>query len=190
MFRTWDMQFGDASLYVLDILDAQRLLLLGRERRQLWWVAVDGVSRFARKNSNMHCFLFFLCDTDWSIVYVVSGVVCCFLFITGICWMLTHCCRQRPKTRSRSKPQKYSLLETQEHDPTSSECSGSFEWREYYGILLLFIFQWHVPVCYPTAKPIRTFYLRPRQSRMESVDRMACWRMGRQSMRPLDLAVG
>lgn len=53
---------------------------------------------------------------DWSIIYVVVGVLACFLFITAICWGLTYFCRRRPRTRNRTKPQKYSLLETNEHE--------------------------------------------------------------------------
>lgn len=76
--------------------------------------------------------VFSLVLTDWSIIYVVSGVFVCFLVVTLICWLLTLFCRRRPRTtRSRSKPQKYSLLETQEHDPTSREYFIIMEYLNY-----------------------------------------------------------
>lgn len=56
------------------------------------------------------------CFVDWSILYVVIGVFLGFLSISGCCWGLTCMCRRTRKPRTRTKPQKYALLGTQEDE--------------------------------------------------------------------------
>ncbi|XP_037047576.1 dyslexia-associated protein KIAA0319-like protein [Bradysia coprophila] len=55
-------------------------------------------------------------NCDWSILYVVIGVFLGFLSISGCCWGLTCMCRRSKKPRTRTKPQKYALLGTQDDE--------------------------------------------------------------------------
>lgn len=57
-----------------------------------------------------------VCFADWSILYVVIGVFLGFLSISGCCWGLTCMCRRSRKPRTRTKPQKYALLGTQDDE--------------------------------------------------------------------------
>lgn len=64
-------------------------------------------------------------NCDWSILYVIVFIFIVFMVISGVCWGLTHTCRNRKaKTTKASssrptrlkRPQKYALLHTQDDE--------------------------------------------------------------------------
>lgn len=60
-------------------------------------------------------------STDWSILYVVIGFFIMFILISAICWGFTCYCRTT-KPRTRTKTQKYALLESQNNEAPSCKC--------------------------------------------------------------------
>ncbi|XP_050082789.1 dyslexia-associated protein KIAA0319-like protein [Anopheles aquasalis] len=63
-------------------------------------------------------------NCDWSILYVIVGVLIVFFVLSGICWGITCLCRRTPKPRTRPKPQKYSLLQTNDEELPSFNRAG------------------------------------------------------------------
>uniref|UniRef100_A0A2M4ABB6 Putative serine-type protease inhibitor n=1 Tax=Anopheles triannulatus TaxID=58253 RepID=A0A2M4ABB6_9DIPT len=64
-------------------------------------------------------------NCDWSILYVIVGVLIVFFVLSGICWGITCLCRRTPKPRTRPKPQKYSLLQTNDEELPSFNRAGA-----------------------------------------------------------------
>ncbi|XP_058057134.1 dyslexia-associated protein KIAA0319-like protein [Anopheles bellator] len=64
-------------------------------------------------------------NCDWSILYVIVGVLIVFFVLSGICWGITCLCRRTPKPRTRPKPQKYSLLQTNDEELPSFNRAGT-----------------------------------------------------------------
>uniref|UniRef100_A0A0A1WK70 Dyslexia-associated protein KIAA0319-like protein n=1 Tax=Zeugodacus cucurbitae TaxID=28588 RepID=A0A0A1WK70_ZEUCU len=49
-------------------------------------------------------------NCDWSILYVIVGIIMSFLLLSGLFWGITCACRQTKKPPKRPKLQKYSLI--------------------------------------------------------------------------------
>ncbi|XP_041775051.1 dyslexia-associated protein KIAA0319-like protein [Anopheles merus] len=64
-------------------------------------------------------------NCDWSILYVIVGVLIVFFVLSGICWGITCLCRRSAKPRTRPKPQKYSLLQTHDEELPSFNRAGT-----------------------------------------------------------------
>uniref|UniRef100_A0A182M2I7 MANSC domain-containing protein n=1 Tax=Anopheles culicifacies TaxID=139723 RepID=A0A182M2I7_9DIPT len=64
-------------------------------------------------------------NCDWSILYVIVGVLIVFFVLSGICWGITCFCRRSAKPRTRPKPQKYSLLQTHDEELPSFNRAGT-----------------------------------------------------------------
>uniref|UniRef100_A0A182QFI0 MANSC domain-containing protein n=1 Tax=Anopheles farauti TaxID=69004 RepID=A0A182QFI0_9DIPT len=64
-------------------------------------------------------------NCDWSILYVIVGVLIVFFVLSGICWGITCLCRRSAKPRIRPKPQKYSLLQTHDEELPSFNRTGT-----------------------------------------------------------------
>ncbi|XP_053672289.1 dyslexia-associated protein KIAA0319-like protein [Anopheles nili] len=64
-------------------------------------------------------------NCDWSILYVIVGVLIVFFVLSGICWGITCLCRRSAKPRTRPKPQKYSLLQTHDEELPSFNRTGT-----------------------------------------------------------------
>ncbi|KFB46235.1 AGAP008639-PA-like protein [Anopheles sinensis] len=64
-------------------------------------------------------------NCDWSILYVIVGLLIVFFVLSGICWGITCLCRRTAKPRTRPKPQKYSLLQTHDEELPSFNRAGT-----------------------------------------------------------------
>uniref|UniRef100_A0A182P486 MANSC domain-containing protein n=1 Tax=Anopheles epiroticus TaxID=199890 RepID=A0A182P486_9DIPT len=64
-------------------------------------------------------------NCDWSILYVIVGLLIVFFVLSGICWGITCLCRRSAKPRARPKPQKYSLLQTHDEELPSFNRAGT-----------------------------------------------------------------
>lgn len=74
-----------------------------------------GKALFVRNISKIFSQLVFFVYTDWSILYVVIAVFILFISILSLCWAMNCFCRTS-KPRTRTKTQRYALLESQEHE--------------------------------------------------------------------------